>query len=201
MTRMHAPQQPAISRVSRQTRKESLTIFYSANRFMLEGIWLTITVSPWIRAIGPHNSSTIRHVELLTTNVATAINMMASVGFQLAGSLMEASRLDPVGGTLGIGIWLTFRAVGGAAVSARGTPESSAAVTTGLAVTTDDVTPGSDVRRLASTLSYGDIRGVARRRRPKKMYSVGREMWQRGRDLAAFTDDSILGAALGDEGS
>ncbi|KAK4892308.1 hypothetical protein LTR27_009142 [Elasticomyces elasticus] len=55
LSRGYPAWQPAITKVSRQLRQETLAMFYATNRFVLD-----LGANMWLRAIGPVNAAHIK---------------------------------------------------------------------------------------------------------------------------------------------
>ncbi|KAK5732234.1 hypothetical protein LTR17_010680 [Elasticomyces elasticus] len=94
------PLQPMITRVSRQMRKETLSMFYATNHFFLnldhvpdrELMAGTFIASTWLRAIGAAN---VEHIKNFTVRYDPGVlpmsidNMMAETGLSLVSGIAK----------------------------------------------------------------------------------------------------------------
>ncbi|TKA75771.1 hypothetical protein B0A55_04323 [Friedmanniomyces simplex] len=104
--------QPALALVTRQIRAEVLPIYYGENRFIVreEVDWRT-SAPIFLRALTPSSRNLIKHVEISTNDLTSAICMMASLGFSLSHLLPSRERVELLREVQGFVVWMTFTAI------------------------------------------------------------------------------------------
>ncbi|KAK5119417.1 hypothetical protein LTR85_007517 [Meristemomyces frigidus] len=107
-------QQPAITRVCRQLRRETLPMYYAANRFVTSVGWMynveedlpEKAVSKWLEAIGEESSKHIRHLFVGFRSDYDASNMGGPEAISLETERIKSSTvLRPVSEVAEVRLW------------------------------------------------------------------------------------------------
>ncbi|KAK4547333.1 hypothetical protein LTR36_000989 [Oleoguttula mirabilis] len=107
-----ATQQPAIAKVNRKLRNEALPIFYGGNKFMIRCVYKWKDPAPvWLRVLSQKSRDMIEHVEIETRDIASAVCMMATLGYQLSQRLPRKQYLAVMSGMTSDTMWMTFTAI------------------------------------------------------------------------------------------
>ncbi|KAK5702338.1 hypothetical protein LTR17_022412 [Elasticomyces elasticus] len=86
--------QPVLSKVTRQIRAEVLPLFYGENHFVLRGSYDWRHTTPaFLRGLSQNSCALVKHVEISTKDITSAICMMATLGFALSHRLPGKDRV------------------------------------------------------------------------------------------------------------
>ncbi|KAK4891652.1 hypothetical protein LTR27_009823 [Elasticomyces elasticus] len=104
--------QPVLSKVTRQIRAEVLPLFYGENHFVLRGEYdWKLTAPAFLRALSQNSRTLVKHVEILTKDITSAVCMMATLGFCLSHRLPGSDRVAIMCDLPGSTIYMTFTSI------------------------------------------------------------------------------------------
>ncbi|KAK5722530.1 hypothetical protein LTR15_005761 [Elasticomyces elasticus] len=104
--------QPVLSKVTRQIRAEVLPLFYGENHFVLRGDYdWKLTAPAFLRALSQNSRTLVKHVEISTKDITSAICMMATLGFCLSHRLPGRDRVAIMCDLPGSTIYMTFTSI------------------------------------------------------------------------------------------